>query len=387
MKQLIASLGFTFLLSILQINIFAQVKDVDGNTYKTVKIGAQTWMAENLNVSHFNNGDAITEENTKEDWVTEGYKEKPMWCSYYSNPKEAVKYGKLYNSYVVIDPRGLAPKGWHIPSQEEWQTLINFLGGVKIASAKMKSTTGWNKNGNNSSGFNGFASPTRNQAGLFSYGPYTADWWSTDNESTPGGIYYTGCMLNDAGDRMEGEYFEMDAVAVRCIKDELKSDIEEPDSIDESYSFESESAGDFILRAGEKMDAKDYTGAIADYNKAINIVPEDAELYYYRGGAKDQLKDYKDAITDYTRAIKLKPRDPNFYYSRAISKYFLKDYAGSIADCSKAIEIKPKNADAYYFRGLAKHSSGLKDGGCSDFKKAVELGDKDAKEALKEFCK
>jgi TolA-binding protein len=111
-------------------------------SYKSVKIGTQTWMAENLNVSTFRNGDPIMEAKTNEEWEKAGKEGKPAWCNYENDPKNGAKYGKLYNWYAVNDPRGLAPAGWHVPSDAEWTTLGDQLGDE--ASNKMKSTSGWN---------------------------------------------------------------------------------------------------------------------------------------------------------------------------------------------------------------------------------------------------
>ena len=80
------------------------VTDIDGNTYKTVTIGEQTWMAENLNVSKFRNGDEIPEAKTNEEWIKAGNEGKPAWCYYENIPANGEKYGKLYNWYAVTDP-------------------------------------------------------------------------------------------------------------------------------------------------------------------------------------------------------------------------------------------------------------------------------------------
>lgn len=129
--------------------------DVDGNIYKTIKIGEKVWMAENLNVSHFRNGDLIPEAKTIEEWVLAGTKNEPAWCYYNNDSENSIKYGKLYNWYAVNDPRGLAPENWTIPDNNEWAKLIDYLGGSKEAGAGMKSATGWNSkgNGDNSSRF------------------------------------------------------------------------------------------------------------------------------------------------------------------------------------------------------------------------------------------
>ncbi len=111
-----------------------------------VKIGNQVWMIKNLDVNTFRNGEAIPEAKTEDEWIKAGEEGKSAWCYYENDPKNGEKYGKLYNWYAVVDPRGLAPKGWHVPSDAEWSSLINYLGGNEIAGKKMKSKHGWKGN-------------------------------------------------------------------------------------------------------------------------------------------------------------------------------------------------------------------------------------------------
>jgi len=94
----------------------AQGVDIDGQTFDIVVIGSQTWMAENLNVSHFLNGDPIPHVQTNEEWLKAAENRRPAWCYYNNDPVNGKKYGKLYNWFAVNDSRGLAPPGWHIPT-------------------------------------------------------------------------------------------------------------------------------------------------------------------------------------------------------------------------------------------------------------------------------
>jgi uncharacterized protein (TIGR02145 family) len=200
----------------------AQVTDKDRNTYRTVKIGTQVWMGENLTVSYFRNGDAIPEAKTQEDWQKAGDEGKPAWCYYENDPANGEKYGKLYNWYAVNDPRGLAPEGWHVPSDAEWTKLTEYLGGHKIAGARMKATSGWtsngdrNRNGTNTSGFAALPGGDRNYNGLFyNIGVY-GKWWSSTEEWTTqmlmryltfDNFEYPDHSVKQAG------------LSVRCIKD------------------------------------------------------------------------------------------------------------------------------------------------------------------------
>jgi uncharacterized protein (TIGR02145 family) len=147
---------------------------------QTVKIGSANWADKNLAVSQFRNGDNIPEVKTDEEWAKFGEQKKTAWCYYQNDSANGTKYGKLYNWYAVNDKRGLAPAGWHIATDDEWQLLIDALGGDEAAGIKMKNTTGWknNGNGNNSAGFNGLAAGARNYDGSFAEIGNAAFWWT-----------------------------------------------------------------------------------------------------------------------------------------------------------------------------------------------------------------
>jgi hypothetical protein len=98
---------------------------------------------ENLDVDKFRNGDPIPEAKTDEEWYQATNNKEPVWCYYNNDPANGEKYGKLYNWFAVNDPRGLAPTGYHVPSDAEWTTLTNYLGGESVAGTKMKSTSGF----------------------------------------------------------------------------------------------------------------------------------------------------------------------------------------------------------------------------------------------------
>lgn len=118
---------------------------------KTAKIGNQIWMLENLNTSTFRNGESIAEAKTNDEWGKALKEGRPAWCYYENDQNNGLKYGKLYNSYAIIDPRGLAPAGYHIPSSSEWRDLYKNLNsdprysssGGHIIGKKIRSSTGW----------------------------------------------------------------------------------------------------------------------------------------------------------------------------------------------------------------------------------------------------
>ncbi len=209
-----------------------QVTDIDGHKYKTVKIGNQEWMAENLNVSHYRNGDRITEIKDPKAWEVNGYtNRKPAWSYYDNDSANGSKYGKLYNWYAVVDPRGLAPKGWHVATVEDVGILANYLGGMGDGvDFKMKSTFGWgpmgnlDENGNNESGFTGLPGGMRGGEGLFGGIGSFGYWVSSSKSGTYGTMYDLESTDFDWPDtpidttRLEGGTGEA-GLSVRCVKD------------------------------------------------------------------------------------------------------------------------------------------------------------------------
>ncbi|HNP23355.1 MAG TPA: fibrobacter succinogenes major paralogous domain-containing protein [Panacibacter sp.] len=182
-----------------------------------VTIGTQVWMQRNLNVGFYRNGDKIPQVKDPEAWskLTTG-----AWCWHENDSAAGAVYGKIYNWYAVHDPRGLAPKGFHIPSNEEWTVLTTFLGGEAIAGGKMKEpgTAHWlapNTNATNSSGFTGLAAGNRYNNGSFLYfGMYGWGWSSTANNA---GAWYLRLNYND-GSVCRGQADKRDGISVRCIK-------------------------------------------------------------------------------------------------------------------------------------------------------------------------
>ena len=183
---------------------------------QTVTIGTQVWTSKNLNVSTYRNGDVIPQVQDANAWknLTTG-----AWCYYTNDASNGTKYGKLYNWYAVNDPRGLAPKGYHIPTAAEWTKLTDYLGGESEAGTKMKSTSGWgeNDNGTNSSGFSGLPGSARYVNGAFQSEAINGYWWSsteydTDNAWFRNLYYYDGNVNRDFS-------FKEVGFSVRCLRD------------------------------------------------------------------------------------------------------------------------------------------------------------------------
>ena len=161
------------------------VTDIDGNVYNTVQIGNQCWTQSNLKTSKYRNGDNIPTGLNNSAWSSTLL---GAYSIYDNDLANDALYGKLYNHYSVSDSRGLCPTGWHVPSDGEWTTLVNYLGGASVAGGSLKSTAmqptpgGWaspNAGAINSSGYSALASGFRLDNGAFNYISYYTKWWSS----------------------------------------------------------------------------------------------------------------------------------------------------------------------------------------------------------------
>jgi uncharacterized protein (TIGR02145 family) len=158
------------------------INEQERHIFKLVKIKDQVWMAENLNVSCYNNGDTIPQIKNPSDWSK---LKSGAWCYYNNKAENGEKYGKLYNWYAVHDPRGLAPRGFHIPTDAEWTRLIENLG-EEEAGAKIKATKGWknNSNSSNDAGFSAFPGGYRYFVGSYLYEGNNACFWTATESQT-----------------------------------------------------------------------------------------------------------------------------------------------------------------------------------------------------------
>jgi uncharacterized protein (TIGR02145 family) len=187
---------------------------------QTVTIGTQVWMTKNLDVATFRNGDPIPQAKTNEEWQKAAENQQPAWCYYNNDPANGAKYGKLYNWYAVNDSRGLAPEGWHVPSDAEWTSLWKLISQNQI---KLKSTSGWNNNGNgtNESGFSGLPGGNRNFDGNFyGIGEVGDLWSSSQSEDSQFGL---GFIL-DSSNAATPPYYPFPkgkGKVVRCVQLEL----------------------------------------------------------------------------------------------------------------------------------------------------------------------
>jgi uncharacterized protein (TIGR02145 family) len=199
------------------------ITDAEGNSYKTVIIGTQQWMAENLKVSKYSDGTTIPNITDNNQWQinTTG-----AWAYYNNDAANNAKYGKLYNWYAVSKTtngnKNVCPTGWHVPTDAEWTVLTDYLGGISIAGGKLKEvgTTNWNSpntSATNTSLFTGLPVGTRDYDGDYStIGDYGSWWGSTEDDTGSawgrGLSYYYGDAYRDSDGKRNG-------FSVRCLRD------------------------------------------------------------------------------------------------------------------------------------------------------------------------
>jgi uncharacterized protein (TIGR02145 family) len=196
-----------------------EVTDIDNNIYHTVTIGTQVWLVENLKVVHYSNGDEILHVSANGSWenTTTG-----AYCDYNNEQSNAYTFGRLYNWFAASDGRNIAPVGWHVPSDTEWDSLAVFLGGEGVAGGKLKETgtTHWlapNSGATNESGFSGLPGGHRIYDGSFDYINWGGGWWSaTTGNDNDAWIRYLDCGNYDIWRYLEDKRYGR---SVRCVKD------------------------------------------------------------------------------------------------------------------------------------------------------------------------
>lgn len=223
---------------------YGTVTDVDGNVYKTIVIGTQTWMAENLRTSKFRDGSLITNVTDTAVWRTT---KAGAWCDFNNDVSNGVKYGKLYNWYAVADVRKIAPEGWHVPTDAEWTKLQTFIANitdslskksvsvndslVKMSYAKALSSqsywiacptlgaVGCNPLLNNLSGFSALPGGNRYLNGSFNLMGSDGFWWSST--ATP--VTAVVAKYRNLSYSFNGIFSNTDSkqngYSVRCVKD------------------------------------------------------------------------------------------------------------------------------------------------------------------------
>jgi len=215
------------LLSITQ-KILSEIKP----QYDSVRIGNQEWMNINLDVDRFRNGDLIPHIESDKEWEEAGNNGQPAWCYYDNDPENGKIYGKLYNWFAVNDSRGLAPEGYHVPTDEEWTSLVEFLG-ISNGGWKLKSVDDyWGLykgfegedqpgNGDNSYGFTALPGGVRWYDGGNICIGYSAEFWSATEVDTCEAWQLS--LFREYSDLDWRSSFKQEGLSVRCIKDSSDS--------------------------------------------------------------------------------------------------------------------------------------------------------------------
>jgi uncharacterized protein (TIGR02145 family) len=194
---------------------FVDCHDADGNNYSVVKIGSQTWMAENLKTAKYQNSEAIPNVTDDNAWAILS---TGAWCNYNNEAANDTKYGKLYNWSAVSDSRNIAPTGWHVATDADWTTLTDYLGdaGGKLKETGTLNWTSPNTGATNESGFSALPGGMRG-GGVFTSLSESVSWWSSSQYDS-GRAWYRNIFYNySRADRFST--WKTGGLSVRCIKD------------------------------------------------------------------------------------------------------------------------------------------------------------------------
>lgn len=197
---------------------YGTVTDIDGNMYRTLKIGNQEWMVDNLKTTRYRNGNSVSTGLTDAQW---GATTTGAYSIYNNDSNNNNIYGKLYNWYAVADSRNIAPVGWHVPSDAEWTTLSNYLRGDAVAGGAMKETgiAHWltpNTGATNSSGFSGLPGGNRGISGAYNFIGDYGIWWSSTGSGAEAWFRY---LRSNTGNINRQFVFYQVGHSVRCVRD------------------------------------------------------------------------------------------------------------------------------------------------------------------------
>ncbi len=198
--------------------VYNSITDIDGNVYKTITIGTQTWMAENLKVTHYRNGDPIPYVSDTTEWknLTTG-----AYCDYHNSPGNAALYGHLYTWLAIEDSRGICPEGWHIPSETEWEVLKNYIAN-NTEKLKEAGSTHWNipnSSTSNETGFTAIPSGMRFYLGSYGLGLSHCILWSSTQFGNSDDLILGYRIASTESQLTNFPYKKKYGLAIRCIKD------------------------------------------------------------------------------------------------------------------------------------------------------------------------
>lgn len=195
------------------------VKDIEGNTYKTIKIGTQVWMSENLRSTKFNDGTPIPPETDNDKWAKLS---SPAYSWYFNDENQYKKmYGALYN-FQAVNTGKLCPAGWHVPTESEWNTLVMYQDGFAKAGGVLKEagTEHWkipNTDATNETGFTALPGGYRSFEGAFNYVGISGYWWCSSRYNEASIVFWN--LRYKSGSVFKYRSEETCGFSVRCIKD------------------------------------------------------------------------------------------------------------------------------------------------------------------------
>jgi uncharacterized protein (TIGR02145 family) len=310
----------------------------DGKIYKTVVIGNQTWMAENLNVDRFRNGDVIPEAKSMREWKKADKEGRPSWCYYKNKTENGIKYGKLYNYHAILDTRGLAPVGMHIPNYKELEILLSS---VKDKSGiQLKSNSGWGSyyskekrglitintsiisgNGNNNSGFTALPGGFRFLNGKFGDLEFAGLFWFSNFENLKKDNFISLSVYENK--HLIGEGLTGNGLSVRCIQDI-----------------------DYYLSASELYFRGEIDSAVSYLNMAAELNPFNARIYALRAKLYKEKEMLDEAISDYNNILSFDLKNESAYFERSICQSKKNNFKEAFQDINRCIELNPNNIEA-----------------------------------------
>ena len=194
--------------------------DIDGNVYPTITVGGMVWTSENLRTTRYKDGSTIATGLTDAAWGGTTTTNIGAYAVYNDVAANNPVYGKLYN-WAAVNTGRLAPAGWHVPSQAEWNTLVSALGGFSVAGGKLKSTSAlWNApniGANNSSGFGGLPGGYRGTSGNYAAQGNTGYWWASSERNSTQGDYAS--LDNSFASSFSNGATKSFGYSVRCVRD------------------------------------------------------------------------------------------------------------------------------------------------------------------------
>jgi len=216
---------------------YGTMTDQQGNVYKTIIIGTQEWMAENLRTSIYRNGDSIETNLSDAEWENTINTQLGAWAYFNNDTLFECPYGKLYNYYAAVDPRNVCPIGWHLPTDVEWNILVRYIdpeldaningAQSEIAGGYIRSSGGqyWvgsTQETNNGTGFSAIPGSFRAYNGTFNFEQYS-HWWSSNAEIPNGdnviSISYAWMRSVGTNTLFRSNGFAQNGLSVRCLKD------------------------------------------------------------------------------------------------------------------------------------------------------------------------